>query len=134
MSKNLIGKCQNGVDGINGDERFIAIGVEDGLFSDEYMVISNKAIYHYENSNSWSRIPYGCIRRITTSGFFKVYTEKDDYSIIYGFQNLSTLELFVALMAGFEPRKDSEHVNLLYSLKLDSLNGFSVGEVLWGEQ
>lgn len=134
LSKNLIGKCQNGVDGINGDERFIAIGVEDGLFSDEYMVISNKAIYHYENSNSWSRIPYGCIRRITTSGFFKVYTEKDDYSIIYGFQNLSTLELFVALMAGFEPRKDSEHVNLLYSLKLDSLNGFSVGEVLWGEQ
>lgn len=134
LSKNLIGKCQNGVDCINGDERFIAIGVEDGLFSDEYMVISNKAIYHYENSNSWSRIPYGCIRRITTSGFFKVYTEKDDYSIIYGFQNLSTLELFVALMAGFEPRKDSEHVNLLYSLKLDSLNGFSVGEVLWGEQ
>ncbi|MDD7677205.1 MAG: tetratricopeptide repeat protein [Anaerovibrio sp.] len=134
LSKNLISKCQKGVDGIKGDERFIAIGVEDGLFSDEYMVISNKAIYHYENSNSWSRIPYSCIRRITTAGFFTVYTEKDEYSIIYGFQNLSTLGLFVALMAGFEPKKDSEHVKLLYSLKLDSLNGFSVGDVLFGEQ
>ena len=41
--------------------------------------------------------------------------------------------VFVVLMAGLEFKRDVDKM-LLYDMKLESLNGFSVGEVLWGEQ
>lgn len=135
LSENLINICQDGVYSIEKDEIFIAIGVTHGSYNNEYMVFSNKAIYRYENPTSWSRVPYNGIKYPSPGYVFAVYDYKDEMTTIsFNFPNTFALgNVFVVLMAGLEFKRDVDKM-LLYDMKLESLNGFSVGEVLWGEQ